>query len=266
MAKRRRFKTNFVAKHRRWWPLRKLARLCEKYLDAYENWSYDLTRNGERRVLERLMPTAPKTLFDVGANVGNWTAMARELLPGAGIHCFEIAPPTAERLIRRFADDERVFVTCKGLSNHEGDVSIVYYPTATGLTSLHTFPHRQASQRIQGFVTVGDTYVAERGITQIDFLKVDVEGAEWQVLEGFASSLDKGVIQTLQFEYGRKSILTKYLLRDLHLLLEANGFVVGKIYPTYVDFRAYRLQDEDFRGPNYLAVRRDRTDLIAAFG
>jgi hypothetical protein len=40
---------------------------------------------------------------------------------------------------------------------------------------------------------------------------------------------------------------------------------VGKVYPTYVDFRSYRLTDEDFRGPNYLAVRRERNDLIGLY-
>lgn len=265
MAKRRRFKSNFIARHRRRWPVRTLARLCEKYLDAYANWSYDPTRNGERRVLERWAPLAPKTIFDVGANVGDWTAMARELLPGATIHCFEVAPPTAEKLSRRFLGDGHIHVICKGLSNHEGDVSVVYYPRASGLTSLYDFPHRQASERIQASTIVGDTYVAERGITQIDFLKIDVEGAEWEVLEGFSTSFDKGIVHALQFEYGRKSILTKHLLQDLYRLLEGKGFAVGKIYPTYVDFRPYRLQDEDFRGPNYLAVRRNRPELIRAF-
>ena len=39
--------------------------------------------------------------------------------------------------------------------------------------------------------------------------------------------------------------------------------VVGKIFPSYVDFREYELKDEDFQGPNYLAVRAARADLIA---
>jgi hypothetical protein len=68
----------------------------------------------------------------------------------------------------------------------------------------------------------------------------------------------------VQFEYGYVNVLTKHLLRDFHQLLEAAGLVVGKIYPNHVDFRTYRLPDEDFLGPNYLAVRRSQERLIAA--
>jgi len=37
---------------------------------------------------------------------------------------------------------------------------------------------------------------------------------------------------------------------------------LGKIYPNYVDFREYRFQDEDFLGPNYLAVHSSLESLI----
>ncbi len=71
-------------------------------------------------------------------------------------------------------------------------------------------------------------------------------------------------VNAVQFEYGYVNVLTKHLLRDFHQLLEAAGLVVGKIYPNHVDFRTYRLPDEDFLGPNYLAVRRSQERLIAA--
>jgi FkbM family methyltransferase len=266
-VKRRRFKvrTNFIARHRRRWPLRKLARLCEKYLDAYANWSYDPARNGEQRLLGRMASLSSPLLFDVGANVGEWTDTARRLIPAAEVHCFEIAPATAEILRQRFAGDSRVSVTAQGLSAREEEVSLIYYPRASGLTSTLPFPHRQASERVQASTTTGDAYVAARGISRIEYCKIDVEGMEWEVLDGFSASLGAGVLQAIQFEYGRKSILTKHLLGDLYALLEGYGYLVGKVYPTYVDFRSYRLTDEDFRGPNYLAVRRERNDLIGLY-
>ena len=46
-----------------------------------------------------------------------------------------------------------------------------------------------------------------------------------------------------------------FLLRDFYLLFAGYGYVVGKIYPDYVEFRDYDLGDEDFIGPNYLACR-----------
>ena len=58
----------------------------------------------------------------------------------------------------------------------------------------------------------------------------------------------------IQFEYGYVNIVAKFLLYDFYKLLEGYGMKIGKIYPDFVDFRDYRYQDEDFIGPNYLAV------------
>ena len=55
---------------------------------------------------------------------------------------------------------------------------------------------------------------------------------------------------------------TRGRIGRLHELLGSHGYAVGKIYPDYVEFRDYSLDDEDFVGPNYLAVRRERAGWI----
>ena len=90
---------------------------------------------------------------------------------------------------------------------------------------------------------------------------MDVEGLEGAVLRGFTRTLDQRRIEVVQFEYGRASILTKILLRDLYEILSSRGYEVGKIYPDHVEFREYAFAHEDFLGPNYLAVRKERGDL-----
>ena len=71
-------------------------------------------------------------------------------------------------------------------------------------------------------------------------------------------------IDVVQFEYGRVSILTRFLLRDFHEFFESRGYAVGKVYPDYVDFRRYDLADEDFLGPNYIACNEQRQDIVRA--
>jgi hypothetical protein len=60
------------------------------------------------------------------------------------------------------------------------------------------------------------------------------------------------------------NIITHFLLRDFYELLEGRAYAVGKLFPDHVDFRPYVLEDEDFLGPNYIAVRKMRPDIIAA--
>jgi methyltransferase FkbM-like protein len=94
----------------------------------------------------------------------------------------------------------------------------------------------------------GDEFLAREGIVEVDFLKLDVEGAEHLVLRGFDRLLRERRVRFVQFEYGRVNILTRFLLKDFHQLFAAHGYLVGKIYPDHVDIRDYDLGDEDFLG------------------
>ena len=82
----------------------------------------------------------------------------------------------------------------------------------------------------------GDEFLAQEGIAAIDFLKLDVEGAEHLVLQGLEANLRKQSVRFVQFEYGQKDILTHFLLRDFYHLFGSYGYIVGKIFPDYVEF------------------------------
>ncbi len=111
-------------------------------------------------------------------------------------------------------------------------------------------------------VMTGDSYMKKYGIEHIDFLKVDVEGAESRVLKGFKSALLNKKIDIIQFEYNEYAIVSRFLLIDFYNLLVPHGYKIGKIYTDYVDIRDYDLSHERFVAPNYLAVREDRADLL----
>lgn len=235
----------------------------------YENLNYDMWSNGELRVLERFAEVGDvSTIFDVGAHVGGWTKMAARQLPSGAIHSFEIVPETYRELARNLSGVSNAHLHDVGLSNHSGDASVNYVPGGSGISTMvdgaiESFFGIQ-TQRLTARLAVGDEFCAEHGISQIDLLKVDVEGAEYDVLMGFQEMLNSGAISAVQFEYGYVNIITKRLLRDFHLLLEGADMVVGKIYPNYVEFREYRVQHEDFLGPNFLAVHRSQERLIRA--
>jgi len=238
------------------------ALAARRYLDAYENLDYDIETNGELRVLEILRELDPRVVFDVGANVGDWTAYAHDRFPSATVHCFELVPDTADRLARRFEGDEQVVVHRIGLSDQPGTVAIHHYPARPDLSTMVAYPQPFQSVALDVAVDVGDARLASAGIDRIDLLKVDVEGAEQRVLRGFSSAFADARVTVVQFEYGRANIAERSLLFDLHAWFDSYDFEVGKIYPTTVDFRPYRFEDEDFRGPNFLAVHRSRADLI----
>jgi hypothetical protein len=106
----------------------------------------------------------------------------------------------------------------------------------------------------------GDAWCDAHGIGEIDFLKIDVEGAEFRVIDGFSRRIAAGKIHCIQFEYGPFSIQTRFLLRDYYALL-AEHYWIGKVYPNYVDFSDYHWQLETLRFCNYCCVLRTRPDL-----
>jgi FkbM family methyltransferase len=246
--------------------VRGLRRVSHSYLDLSGNHSYDAGRNGEFRLLRRLGAGNVECVFDVGANEGEWVMGAARLLPQARFHCFEIVPDTARELVERTrAIGDRIQINAVGLSDAPGTLDVHVYPGFTEGASATDFEHSGMRSELQKCdVIVGDSFCEERGIERIDLLKIDTEGFDLRVLRGFDRMLGLGAIDVVQFEYGLANIASRALLADFHAFLGGHGFAVGKIWPTEVDFRAYdpRL-DEDFRGPNYLAVRHGRADLLA---
>ncbi|TSA50859.1 MAG: FkbM family methyltransferase [Sphingobacteriales bacterium] len=107
----------------------------------------------------------------------------------------------------------------------------------------------------------GDSFIEKHSIENIDFLKLDVEGAELDALKGFEKSLVNYKIRMIQFEYGYINITSKNLLTDYYDFFKKHNYIIGKIYPKHVQFRPYHFKQEDFIGPNYIAIHEADTEL-----
>lgn len=218
--------------------------------------------HGEYQLLERLRTVNMQTIFDVGCNIGEWTKMTRTFQPNANIHMFEIVPATFQKLLRNNVLDDKVFPNSFGLSKETSDIVVkeVLDNTRVSTTVLNL---RHDNSVLRKAVVVNPmTYTEYNNINYIDYLKIDTEGHEYSVLEGFIPLLEKGNVGCIQFEYGYVCILTKKLLIDFYQLLTPYGYLIGKLTPTGVKFKDYILPDEDFQGPDYIAVHESRQDII----
>jgi FkbM family methyltransferase len=251
-----------IANYRRSFPIRILARGCEGFLRCYNNVNYDAASNGEARILRLLGGRAATCILDVGANVGDYALLAQRLCPTAQIHAFEIVPQTFSVLEARTAGISRITRSRIGLGEQAGRIDVMHCTEEPGLSSVYPWPHGKVTTTITCEVQTGDAYCAAHGLEHVDLLKLDIEGAELPALRGFERMLSSGRIDAVQFEYGYVNIMPRFLLRDLTEFLSAHGYRVGKIFPMSVDFKRYELTDEDFQGPNYLAVRESRADLV----
>jgi len=248
----------------------KLARIIDYWAvdfhRNFENWHYQFASNGEARVLECLrVEGGIQMIFDAGANQGDWSRMALEKFPEATIHAFELAPPVAAMLMTNVAGKAQIVPNACGLSEVNEEIEFSYAPNWNTMSSGIMVTGTTPTEKMRGRVVRGADYCKEKGIETIDFLKIDVEGMEHMVLRGFSEMLERKAIRVIQFEYGRVSIESHFLLKDFYTMLYGYGYAVGKIYPEEVLFKDYYYTDEDFLGPNYLAVQRSEAALIERF-
>jgi FkbM family methyltransferase len=217
--------------------------------------------NGEDVLVRRLLgshdPSEPFVFFDVGANVGDRTAFVLSCAVGeVRVHAFEPTPATLDHLTTRFAADSPVRVVGAALSDASGSAALRDYGALSGVNSLvvekfHSGPTEVHSVR----VIAGDEYCQEHGIDQIDFLKIDVEGFEWNVIQGLIRMFTEKRIRAVQFEYGFIHATTGHLMRDFYRLFESLGYQVGPVRPSGPEFRGLHVEDNNFdSGPNFVAA------------
>ena len=230
------------------------------------NLNWDMQNNGELRVLECLEVVNPATIFDVGANVGDWSLLVSNLYPKCEIHSFEIIPSTFSTLVQKTENNSNIITNNIGLSDRAGKITMNLsqidssVATACRIEGME-FHDQYYTSQIECKVSTGSQYLTERSIENVDFLKIDVEGMDLKVLKGFGNKLQS--VKAIQFEYGIFNIASHDLLSDFFVYLKSHGFVIGKVYPAHVYFFNYHFKYEDFGGNNFIAVRDSEAELIA---
>ena len=140
----------------------------------------------EELALDRLKRSglAPRLLFDVGASYGVFVDQAQQLWPGCDIHCFEPEPEYVQILEQRAKRDHRLHV-CPALVGSRKHLEREYHfhLGASSLLPNAEPPDSASDTRRRAPMVSLDEYCADRGLAP-DFLKIDVQGYELEVLRG----------------------------------------------------------------------------------
>lgn len=179
------------------------------------------------------------TVFDVGANIGELTLMFSRLVGDSGsVHAFEPSLVGFEKLtvICTAASLRNVLLNRIALAEHEGVVTLHSYGddylswTSQALRPLETYGiavRAVSSEEAPG--TTLDHYCQSNGIASIDLLKVDVEGAEFQVLLGARRMLEGGRVRCIAFEFGQTTFDMNNEPDDIEAYLKEVGYVLRNI-------------------------------------
>lgn len=177
-----------------------------------------------------------KIVFDVGASIGDKAYVLARAFPKAKIYCFEPYPIIFKQLkkrMERFGD--RVLCFNFGFYNTNGEVDFYTAgdpyknPSSTGTSS---FIATNGKEMTRAKARRLDDFIKEAGIKRIDFMKVDVEASEKEMIEGGEEALrktDNLFIEIVPMRRGFNSHEYLDVIENLHKL----GF---SLFGVYEDF------------------------------
>jgi FkbM family methyltransferase len=146
----------------------------------------------------QLITVSNPVILDIGAHIGSVARRYRQLFPLASIYCFEPFPQSFQELVKNLKGDTRVFCHRTAVSEKKG-TAVLNANFSSATNSLLTTDKRGASfwgegllntqSQVEVSTTTVDTICLETGISHVDILKMDVQGAEFSVLMGARDAL-----------------------------------------------------------------------------
>lgn len=238
-----------------------LYEACARYVDRFNGDNNQFPdRNGEYLFLRTELPAmSNRTVFDIGANVGDWAAFAIRINDRIILHCFEPSKPAYRALVER-RWPATVRIQNMGMDEVEGIRHLNVVGECSGMNSLYRRKGLEASTALgkeEITVTTVDRYCEKNAVHTIDLMKVDVEGHELAVFRGAHRMFADGRIRMIQFEYGGCNLDARVYLADIWEYLEPFGFTFHKLYPEGRRHVAtYRQSLETFKYSNWVAVHQ----------
>ncbi len=230
---------------------------------GYNNWA-NQRETGEATFIKLLSKFNPKLCLDVGANKGNYALLlltstnskviSFDPLPKAfksledirtnyrdRFECFNVGIADQETYLKlHFGEEDSEFASFSAEVNNIGHV---------GSINVNTMDVK---------VITLDNFLSERNEGEIDLIKIDTEGYEYEVLKGAAKTIRNNPPKFVQIEYNTHQLFRNQSLYSLGKLLP--GYKAYQLLP-FENGMAARNADEPianyFQFSNFVFVRPD---------
>lgn len=206
-------------------------------------------------------------VFDVGANAGVMSVYISHLVGQTGrVRAFEPVGETYYLLKENLTlnrcentqaenialDSENGFKIMHCFEKNNSEWNSFGAPNFGGVTP---------SQEIKIQTITIDEYARKNNIERINFLKIDVEGFEREVLKGARQLLKQGRIDYISFEISKIPITAAGIVpREIFDLLAQENYLAYKFDPASGKFTGHYNDSDDFC-LNFYAARKDLTKI-----
>lgn len=184
-----------------------------------------------------------KIIFDVGANNGGSNIDKALYHPNNLVFAFEPTPEMIEVIKSKTSHLRNYVLIEKAVSDYDGTAKFNVVGTAGwGCSSLLDFSNKSKKKwpgRTQDFKVTNqidvdvirlETFIREKTIPKIDYLHIDTQGSDLQVLKGLGDLIR--IVRSGVVEAGKeKDILYKgqNTLKETISFLESNGFEITEL-------------------------------------
>lgn len=192
-------------------------------------------------------------VMDIGAHLGYFTCIAGKLAPNGKVYAFDVDPKCLELITNnaKLNGLDKVAVHNLALSDHEGFVNIKNLITPNPGIVINP---KRGHDFIEVKSTTLDLFTEAHNISP-DFIKIDVEGAEGQVLKGMDRLLKQQhliLLVEIHVNHLQRYFQTDY--RDIIGLLMNHDFHIQNI--------DHRLADSSFRAVDHTTSLKRNTMLL----
>ena len=194
------------------------------------------------------------TVVDAGANKGQFAAMATALWPNARVHCFEPLPRPRAKLAKIVPSKTRIHACALGAEQSTAEMHIASREDSSSLLKLgqtqQTLFNMHEVEQLTVPVERLDAVLPDADLDGSSLLKVDVQGFEYELLQGA-----EGLLHKFDAAYIECSFVELYegqkLIDDVTVLMEQAGFGVEGHYNVQRD------DDDKLVQADILFLKRD---------
>jgi len=220
-------------------------RLLKVYAKEHDYKYYcrleDFNPDREVDIVKLFRPKEGDIVVDVGAHIGKYNIIASKMVGSKGkVIAIEAHPVNYDILKHNIVINKLSNVIALNYAVHSTETLVKLYEPGQeeGFTIYNTIMTDRTSLNNQKYIEVKadtlDSLLLENGIKEVNWIKIDVEGAEYEVLKGATNILSSSKDISLLIEIHNLGVENKTFYEPIMQFLESMNYKLSfeKIYGT----------------------------------